>query len=174
MDIILRKFRHVSWIAIICSLIGSFLMFILGAVKTYYAFSAIFFNNPPNIVFPHLKTPDAAATYLVKSLDAFLIAFVLFIFAHGVYALFISKEKSETHSGVLGWIHIPSISYLKNILAEVIIIILFVKFLESALVNLDKLSWEIVILPASILLLSVSLKLLDLQHQIKNGESDKK
>ena len=174
MNLILRKFRHVSWIAIICSLIGSFLMFVLGAIKTYYAFSAVFLGGLPNGILSHIKTADVAATYLVKSLDAFLIAFVLFIFAHGVYVLFISVEKSETHTGVLSWIHIPSISYLKNILAEVIIIILFVKFLEYALVNLNNLSWEIIVLPASILLLSLSLKLLGLRHDNSHDNSDVK
>jgi uncharacterized membrane protein YqhA len=59
----------------------------------------------------------------------------------------------------------PNISALKSVLAEVIIIILFVKFLEVALSNLHKLTWEILALPIAILLLSLALKLLDLKER---------
>jgi hypothetical protein len=47
----------------------------------------------------------------------------------------------------------PNIGHLKNVLAEVIVVILFVKFLEAVLVNLDNLKWEVLVLPVSILLL---------------------
>lgn len=50
----------------------------------------------------------------------------------------------------------------KNVLAEVIVIILFVKFLEVVFVNINNLKWEIAILPVSILLLALGLKSLSL------------
>jgi len=50
-------------------------------------------------------------------------------------------------------------------LGEVIVIILFVKFLEMILINLNNLSWEILILPISILLLALALKFLDLNDK---------
>ncbi|NMS24028.1 YqhA family protein, partial [Vibrio parahaemolyticus] len=52
--------------------------------------------------------------------------------------------------------------HLKNILAEVIIVILFVKFLELVLINFDSLDWTILTLPISILVLSLGLKFLGL------------
>ena len=128
----LHRFRFLSWVAIICSLLGSLLMFIIGAIKTYSAFIAVFFGMIPKESLSHLKSADIATTYLIKSLDSFLIAFVLFIFAYVVYSLFISCKKEPSENDVLKWIKTPSISHLKNVLAEVIIIILFVKFLETA------------------------------------------
>lgn len=161
--VITSLFRFLSWIAIVCSLLGSLLMFIIGAIKTYHAFYSVFIEKSWNSLL-HLHETDVASTYLIKALDTFLIALVLFIFAFGVFRLFISDRLSKSEHTILSWINIPSISYLKNILAEVIIIILFVKFLEVAIVSLDKLSWEILTLPFSILMLAISLKFLGLRH----------
>jgi uncharacterized membrane protein YqhA len=59
---------------------------------------------------------------------------------------------------------------LKNTLAEIIIVILFVKFLEVALLNLDNLTWNLFVLPGSILLLSLSLKFLGLRGQLPSKD----
>ncbi|WP_413774275.1 YqhA family protein [Polaribacter sp. PL03] len=67
-------FRYISWVAIICSLLGSFLLFIVGALKTINAFRVVIFNYIPEDK-AHLHTADIATTYLIKSLDTFLIAF---------------------------------------------------------------------------------------------------
>ena len=162
-------FRYISWVAIIGSLLGSLLLFGVGALKTINAFGVIIFNNIPEDK-AHLHPADIATTYLIKSLDTFLIALVLFIFAHGVYTLFISNKKYDNGNGVLKWIRTPNIGHLKNVLAEVIVIILFVKFLEVVFVNIDNLKWEIIILPISIVLLALGLKFLRLDREEKNNE----
>lgn len=164
-------FRHISWIAIICSLLGSCLMFVAGAMKTANAFRVVLFNHLPEDK-THLHPADVATTYLIKSLDTFLIAFILFIFAHGVYTLFISNKKYEGGSGVLNWIRTPNIGHLKSILAEVIVIILFVKFLETVFVNINNLRWEILILPISVVLLALGLKFLRLDKAEKPKEEE--
>ncbi|MEE9361392.1 MAG: YqhA family protein [Cellulophaga sp.] len=165
-------FRYISWIAIICSLLGSLLLFIVGALKTFNAFRVVLFDYIPKDK-AHLHKVDIATTYLIKSLDTFLIALVLFIFAHGVYTLFISNKKYEDKNSVLKWIRTPNIGHLKNVLAEVIVIILFVKFLEVVFVNIDNLKWEIVILPISIVFLALGLKLLSLnKEETENTKSN--
>ena len=163
-------FRYISFIAIGSSLLGSILMFIIGAVKTYYAFYYVFviqfFGDIPPGELKNLKTPaDVATVYLVKSIDAFLIALVLFIFAYGVYWIFIAQGTEASKTDPLKSIRIVSIGHLKNILAEVIIIILFVLFLEVELIYAFDPRWEILIIPISILLLSISVKFLDLRHE---------
>jgi len=160
-------FRYISWTAIIGSLLGSLLLFIVGALKTINAFRVVIFNYIPEDK-AHLHPADIATTYLIKSLDTFLIALVLFIFAHGVYTLFISNKKDDDEKNVLKWIRTPNIGHLKNVLAEVIVIILFVKFLEVVFVNIDNLKWEIVILPISIVLLALGLKFLSLNKEESN------
>lgn len=155
-------FRYISWIAVICSLLGAFLLFIVGAIKTYYAFIVVVFGKIPKESLSHLDSSDIATTYLIQSLDTFLIALILFIFAHGIFTLFISDKNPKESSEVLKWINTPNIGRLKSVLAEVIVIILFVKFLEVVLVNLENLTWELLALPIGILLLSLSLKFLGL------------
>ncbi len=169
---ILYLFRYTSFLAIICSLLGSFLMFIIGASKTYYAFNAFITGGSSKESLSHLRSADIATTYLIKSIDAFLIAFALFIFARGVYSLFISNKPEPGENQTIDWIKAPGIGHLKNVLGEVIVIILFVKFLELALVSLGALDWIILVLPVSIILLSVSLKFLGLKHESDNQKSD--
>ncbi len=59
---------------------------------------------------------------------------------------------------------IKSITDLKRILAELIIIILMVKFLEEALVDMAHFRWEDLALAASILLLAASVRILKLDN----------
>ncbi|MCG9786063.1 YqhA family protein [Vibrio barjaei] len=163
---LLVQFRYVSWIAIIGSMAGSVLLFLIGAAKTYNAFGVFLLNAEPPSELLHLDRADIAISYLIKSLDTFLVALVLFIFSHGVYTLFIKNKTAEETDSTLSWIKTPNIGHLKNKLAEVIIIILFVKFLELVLINFNQLQWEMLVLPSAIVLLSGGLKLLGLnQHK---------
>jgi uncharacterized membrane protein YqhA len=158
-------FRYISLIAIFCSLIGSLLLFFVGAWKTYGAINIVFFDYVPSGN-EQLHSADIATIYLLKALDTFLIALVLFLFAYGVYTLFISSANNiKTNGGVLRWISVPSIGHLKNVLAEVIIIILFVLFLEVIFENIDHLKWEFLIIPFSVLLLALGLKFLNLDKE---------
>ncbi|CAI4163276.1 YqhA family protein [Aliiglaciecola lipolytica] len=162
---IFNIFRYISWVAIICSLLGSVLLFIVGAMKTYSAYETVFSSTLSSDSLSHMDTSEIATIYLIKSLDTFLIALVLFIFAHGIFTLFIYDKKIEQKFTVLKWISTPNIGHLKNVLGEVIVIILLVKFLEIILINLNSLTWEILILPVAVLFLAVSLKLLRLGRE---------
>jgi uncharacterized membrane protein YqhA len=155
-------FRYISWIAIICSLAGSALLFIIGAEKSYSAFAVFLLDQTPPPELKHLDSADIAISYITKSLDTFLVALVLFIFAHGIFTLFIKNGTEDNSKNVLSWVKTPNIGHLKNKLTEVIIVILFVKFLELVLIKFDQLSWEILILPLAILLLCIGIKLLGL------------
>lgn len=164
MNKLFNLFRFASLVAIVSSLLGSALMFIIGAKTTYYAYATYFFGYSPTGDLENLKSPHVATVYLIKSIDAFLIALVLFIFAYGVYWIFIAQDTEKSSTDPLKSIRIPSIGHLKNILAEVIIVILFVLFLETELKNINNMTWEMLIIPIAILLLSLGLKFLDLRH----------
>ena len=157
-------FRYVSLTAVVCSLIGSLLLFFIGAWKTYSAIKIMFFDYLPKGD-ESIHFTDNATIYMMKALDAFLIALALFIFAYGVYTLFISNKSNADDNGVLKWIHIPNIGHLKNILAELIIIILFVIFLELIIENVHDLKWSFLIIPVSVLLLGFGLKILRLDKE---------
>ena len=119
MDKFFSSFRFTSLVAVVGSLLGSVLMFIIGSTKVYYAYAAYFLGYQPPTGLGELKGSDIATAYLIKSLDAFLIALVLFIFAYGVYWILVFQDTGETGSDPLKSVRINTISQLKKILAEV-------------------------------------------------------
>jgi uncharacterized membrane protein YqhA len=158
--------RYICLIVVVSAFFGSALMLYIGVIETLLAFEYAFSSEHYVELESGLevvKAADLVTSYIIKAMDSFLIALVLMIFSYGVYLLFISSE-SDSETRFFKWLHIPDISHLKNTLAEVIVVILFVKFLEIILLNLSNLAWEMLILPASILLLALSLKFLDLRQ----------
>ena len=160
--ITLGKLRYISIIAVVSAALSSGLMFIIGAVKTCSAY-ALYLNSAlsePN----NIATKQAMAL-LIQGIDAFLIALVFLIFASGVFNLFI---RGEDHSVKIqqGQHAITSIAQLKSIIAELIIIILFVNFMEDVLgSDVNTYQWEILVIPLSVVLLALGLKFLDLKNK---------
>lgn len=152
--------RYFSFIAVIASGLGSVLMFIIGASKTVRAYLSFF---PAGITQQGSASANIAIAYLIQAIDAFLIGLVLMIFSGGIYNLFIHRlDSSITEAN--NWLRVRSIAQLKRILAQLVILVLFVKFLEVALKNvLTSYSWEMLILPLGIVMLALALKLIDLE-----------
>lgn len=155
------RMRYISIIAVISAGFSSILMLMIGAVKTVRAYMFYFNDDLLNSAVQGSAAKQAIA-YLVQGIDAFLIALVLMIFSGGVYDLFIHRvegsSKLETSQP-----RIQSIAQLKSIIAELIVIILFVKFLEDILGSSNTYQWEMLVLPIGILFLALSLKFLDLK-----------
>ncbi len=161
-EAVFSHFRKVSIIAVISSAAGSLLMFFIGAVKVLRAVDS-YFSLPTEATAEYANRSGPAIAYLVQSIDAFLIALVLMIFSSGVYRLLIS-DAPPVEGTTRGPFQIRSITELKRILADMIIIILMVKFLESALVNSTGFEWEALVLPGAILLLAAAVRVLKLEH----------
>ncbi len=161
----LYRMRYISMVAVICAFAGSALMFVVGAVKTVTAIAYYLFNIDLGV---ELSTGaakgDLTQKLLVQSVDSFLFAMVMMIFSFGVYNLFIKPTRRPAEHRPF-WFNMRSVGHLKHTLAELIIIILFVKFLEIVLLDLRNLTWETLILPIGIGFLAVALKLLDLRHE---------
>lgn len=107
---------------------------------------------------------------VIEGLDRFLIAIVLLYFAYGVYSLFIHPERHETELALPAWLQVKQIGQLKQVVAEVIIVILFVLFLRVALQVYQRpdvsMSWTqiatFLMLPVCTVLLALALKLVEL------------
>lgn len=156
------RFQKISIIAVIASGLGSLLMFIMGAVKLARAYVSYF---SPVFESGQFSQPAAnlSITFVVQAIDAFLIAMVMLVFSTGVFSLFVSnKPVTEVHSSKR--FGISSLGELKRSLAELVVIILMVKFLEEALVSADSYDWFTLVLPASILALAVAVRVINLQH----------
>ncbi|MEE8453999.1 MAG: YqhA family protein [Limibaculum sp.] len=157
--------RLVTLVAVISSFAGSLLMFWLGLVNTWQAF-ATQFSNPGG----HMPADVMTVIHLIGALDRFLIAIVLMFFGYGVYVLFVRPEATPPQLGLPQWLHVESIGQLKQILAEVIIIVLFVLFLRVALETFVagspgfdlKQALGFLVLPIAIVLLAAGLKMAQL------------
>lgn len=157
--------RFFTMIAVVGSLAGSVLMFFLGIASTYGAFRSVFLYSPDD----ENVFGAAAMIGVIGSLDLFLIAIVLLYFAYGVYSLFIHPEEGEEELALPAWLRVTQIGQLKQVVAEMIIVILFVLFLRQALQMFSAdapLAWReiatLAVLPFSTLLLGIALRLVEL------------
>lgn len=156
------RLRYVSLIAVIASGLGSVLMFAIGALKVFGAYKVFISSDIFTVALPN-KAANYAITYLIQAVDTFLIGLVFMIFSGGIYYLYVRQIDTKVPE-VSSWIKISDIAQLKNILAELVIIILFVKFLEGALkTTIDGYQWQMLVLPAGIMMLAIALKLLALK-----------
>ena len=141
-------------------------MFLIGIYRTYRAY-AYFFNLEAISSESKLdgldEIGDFATGALIKAVDAFLIGLAFLIFGYGIYTLFIREIRPE-ETAEYHWLEINSMSKLKALLVEVIILILFVKFINVVIININELTWQILLIPISILLLALSLKFLVQRH----------
>jgi uncharacterized membrane protein YqhA len=102
---------------------------------------------------------------MIQAIDIFLIGLVLMIFAGGIYNLFVHCPESDS-AELNSWVKITSIAQLKRILVELVIVILFVRTLEGALVvEPGAYIWEHLVLPLGILLLALALKFMGFKNQ---------
>ena len=94
---------------------------------------------------------------VVESIDAFLISMVLLVFSVGTYSLFIGEIPSDGRWAEA--LQVRSVSKLKQVLMEVIMVIMTVLFLrELLLYESQQLYWELLVVPITIALIALSLK----------------
>ena len=161
-ELVFSQFRKVSVIAVLASMLGSLLMFVIGAIKVARAYEAYFFSAGDADA--TLKSQAGLAiAYLVQAIDGFLIALVLMIFGYGVFVLFVASKEAVEAAAAAGF-EVGSIAELKKILADMIVIILMVKVLENALTNTTGFEWQDLVLPGTILLLAAAVRVLKLEH----------
>lgn len=141
--------RYLSLVASLFSFIGAGFLFYLGGHKTYKAIENFIQRTPPDH-YAHLAEGEIALVGIVEAVDTFLFALVMLIFAVGIIRIFfLNTEESQESKR---WWHVNTITELKAILLEIIIVMLAVLFLKSVLI--DRLGWELLIIPTGALLLS--------------------
>ena len=150
---ILFKCRYLALIAVIFSLLGSVALFLIGGYEVVHS------------MLDFVKT-HAAKDFeigLINALDIFLFALIMMIFSMGVYDLFISKlEPAHMEGARPEWIIFKNIDELKSSLAKVVVIILVITFFELVITMAPgfKNSYELLVIPAGIVLIAWGMKLL--------------
>ncbi len=131
--------RFIVLCAVISSMISSVILFVVATVDVFELIQKVF----RYVMLPGGdRTADAyeefhgeVVGHIIGAIDDFLLATVLFIFALGLYELFISKideaEREATTSSRILLIH--SLDDLKDRLAKVVLMILIVTFFKNVI-----------------------------------------
>lgn len=136
---ILAKSRYIILIPVFLSLIASVAAFLWGAIKTYHVIHELVLTGGEH----------GTAIGLISVMDTFLIATALFVFALGMYELFIEDVEFPE------WLVIHDLHSLKAKLGSVIILVMAVSFLERLIHWED--AWETLLFAVAISLVSIVL-----------------
>jgi uncharacterized membrane protein YqhA len=148
--------RLVIVLAVIFGLMGAIVLFVVASVDiwevTVYSFKTIIAGAHPE----HFHEDIVAG--IIGAVDLYLIAVVLFIFAFGLYELFISEideaMEKENANKILA---IHSLDQLKDKIAKVIVMVLVVSFFQKVLHTDFKTALDMLYFALSITALSVGL-----------------
>lgn len=122
----------------------------------------------------HDKLRADTVSHVVEAIDGYLLGIVMLIFAFGLYELFISRiDKAEKDARASRILVIHSLDDLKHRLAQVILLILIVKFFESTLVFEFGRSIELLYLSIGILMVATALYLAHVKShsEVQNPKS---
>lgn len=116
MRFLIEKSKYVIVIGVLAALLAALMTFVWGAFKTV-------------MMAGHLYQAMAGTAHgirveLIALMDVFLIATALYIFAVGLYSLFIGEVTLPT------WFQCTNLHDLKVVLSRVIILVMAVTFLE--------------------------------------------
>jgi len=149
--------RFVVMLAVISSIIGMLLLFLLSAADMLHLASDYVEMTMFGKEYPDFHT--RAVSHIISAVDDFLLATVLLIFALGLYELFIDKlsiargaDSTKTNNILV----INSLDDLKDRLGKVILMILIVAFFKNVLhVTFDN-PLNILYIGAGILMVSLA------------------
>lgn len=158
------RIRWMSVLAVVASLFGALLLFVLGSISTIDAFAMVLGLKEADLA----GGPALEATVeLLEALDRFLFGLVLVYFAYSIFFLFLAREFEEDSNVRIRmpeWLQVQSLGHMKKTLLEVVVVLLAVLFLKMGLQTQSGLSWELLIFPAGIVAIAASLKLIDFDH----------
>ena len=155
------KIHFMAILAIIGSLLGSLLLFIIGAYEVYEAFLLFFGFGHPSV--PGQEITEATATIL-SSLDSFLLGFVLLYFAYNLFFLLTFPEQREDRFGPIRMppaLHVESLNKMKKTILIIIVVSLSVFLLKENMLNVDNYVWTDFFVPLSIVAIAGAIKLID-------------
>jgi uncharacterized membrane protein YqhA len=160
---VLWNSRFLTLVAVVASLIGAIVMFFVAASDVLGLFSlARLYSNSALTVPEHLAMRARIVASIAQSVDGFLFALVLIIFALGIYELFIGHFISHIEAGeerdlAQRLLVIRSLDDLKEKLAKIIFLILIVRYFEYALDTNISTASDLLSLAAGIVLIAIAI-----------------
>ena len=163
----LLGFRFLTIPAIIGSVSGALLMFLIGSSETISAYKVFLgFKKVDN---PIGDSNVVATVRLLSALDAFLLGMILLYFSFSIYFLFIRRKTEETNRSriqIPDWLKVQSLGEMKKTLLEVIVVLLAVLFLKIGLTaeilnESPTLHWDLLLITIGIVAIATAIKLIN-------------
>ncbi len=160
--------RFVVLFAVVFGLIGAFVLFVVASMDIWgvavYTYNTIVTHAHPD----HFHEDIVAG--IIGAVDLYLIAVVMFIFAFGIYELFISDiDEAEGDNKILA---IHSLDQLKDKIAKVIVMVLVVNFFQRVLHTEFKTPLEMLYFALAIASLAIGLYFLGMVGKKKETKSE--
>ncbi len=146
------------------ALVGSLLMFLQGGVFLHEAWHTILTEG--DAVQKQVTVP------VLEAVDSFLFGIVLVIFAYGIAIGFVFTLPEGYGQRLPVWMKVGGVGQLKATLAEVVIVVLIVIFARIVVEANGHLQWSMLVLPASILMISAALRMIELGSKEEAKEDD--
>jgi uncharacterized membrane protein YqhA len=156
--------RAIMLIGSVGALVGSLLMFLQGGVFLHEAWYTILAEG--DAVQKQVTVP------VLEAVDSFLFGIVLVIFAYGIAIGFVFTLPEGYGERLPVWMKVGGVGQLKATLAEVVIVVLIVIFARVVVEAQGKFEWSMLVLPASILMISVALRMIELGSKEGTKEDD--
>ncbi len=157
--------RFIVILSVIFGLLGAIVLFIIASLDIYsisiFTIKALFAHSHPP------KLHENLVSTIIGAVDLYLIAVVLFIFAFGLYELFISEiDEASNDDKTSKILEIKSLDQLKDKIAKVIVMVLVVSFFKRVLHTEYNGAQEMLYFALSILALALGLYFLhkDTKH----------
>ncbi len=152
------NFRFFVLLPVIFSLFSAVKFFVIGTLDIWVGLNLNF-----DLTDPEGEVTNQIVSYIIGGVDYYLIGIVLLIFSFGIYELFISKIDIRFEQEV-SILQSESLEELKSKLVQVIVVALIVSLFKRML-GLDvREASDLVYVAISILLISVSSYLLQIQY----------
>ena len=110
-------------------------------------------------------TGEGATALVMGATDAFLFGVVLMVFAYAIAFGLVFELAPEDRARLPKWARIEGVAELKRTLVEVILVYLIVDFATDIAESEAHQRWEMLALPAAILLIAAALWLMSTGHE---------
>jgi uncharacterized membrane protein YqhA len=153
----LFKLRWLAAIVAVVSALHATAFVAIGILRGIDGYKWLF--QDPNGAGDH-----SPSVHLTKSIDAFLLAMVFYVFSMGITMLFLSNSNGSVQARIPEWMRIKNLSELKFLIWEAILTVLVVASVEGFEVGTGPNMWTSLIPPIGILILAAGLYLARRAH----------
>ncbi|MFA6691901.1 MAG: YqhA family protein [Saccharofermentanales bacterium] len=148
--------RFIVLLAVVFGLLGAIILFVVASLDIWNVAVTSFQVVTHAIPHPEHFHEDVVAG-IIGAVDLYLIAVVMFIFAFGLYELFISDIDEAQGRNGSQLLAISNLDQLKDKIAKVIVMVLVVNFFQRVLHTEFKTPMEMMYFAISIAALAVGL-----------------